>query len=424
MQPAPMESPMESPVEGYDRIAASRVLAGLAFPGLFSSRGSAVDAVFLGGRRRIDYRVTPLIPAPGAPLTPAQQRYLTSFMRPCPASMVTSATHRVSWNDSDGIPNVAHAGPSSLGAVVPITARETTLALWRALAANDALATATARLDESARRVLAATTTDTEPIEIFRIGVEATARTLIQHAYIADQTPYRTPAEFARGMADSGIFGVVASTWYWELQASTFRRGMIPVSFVPAPGGMVRYPAEVIAALRAMKDTTIAQAHAVMARATREEGLTAWQAVQKYHHELDLIAKQYALLGEGEQPRCLGQMAHTIGGQRFSVQPGVVRTYVGTFAALLDLVEITQIPGSPDEEITDPRERTFHVPDMNCKHCRATITGVLESLGIGVAEIDLVTKRIVAGFATVAARERAFDAIRDAGYTVVPPRAA
>ena len=44
-------------------------------------------------------------------------------------------------------------------------------------------------------------------------------------------------------------------------------------------------------------------------------------------------------------------------------------------------------------------------------------------MGAAVAEIDLVTKRIVAGFRTVAARERAFDAIRDSGYTVVPPAA-
>jgi len=415
-------APLDSPVEGYDRVAASAVLAGLAFPGLFSADGGAVGEVFLGGRGRVGYRLTPLIRAPGSHLTAAQQRYLTSFMRPCPADLVTSATHRVTWNDSGGIPNVAHAGPGSLGAVVPIVAREATLALWRALAANDALAARATRLGDDARRVLAATTTDQEPIEIFRIGVEATARALVQHACLAGQTPYRAPAEFARGMRDCGIFGVVASTWYWELQASTFRRGMIPVSFVTAPDGTVRYPPEVVAMLRAMKDATIARAHAVMARATREEGLSIWQAVQKYHHELDLIAKQYALLAEGEQPRCLGQMAHTIGGQRFSVQPGVISAYVETFAALLDRVEILHVPGAADEEITDPRERVFHVPDMNCKHCRATIAGVLESLGNPVAEIDLMTKRIVAGFATVSARERAFDAIRDAGYTIVPPR--
>ena len=413
--------PLASSVEGYDRAGASRVLAGLAFPGLFAS-GGAVGAAFLGTERLIGYHVAPLIPAPGSHLTAAQQGYLASFMRPCTAAMMTSATHRVTWNDSDGVPNVAHAGPSSLGPVVPVVARETTLALWRALAADDVLAERIARLDQGARRVLESTTTDADPLEIFRIGVEATARTLVQHAYLAGQTPYRTPARFARGIRDSGIFAVVAGTWYWELQASTFRRGMIPVSFVPGPRGTVRYPPEAIATLRAMKEATIAKAHAVMTKAVTQEKLTVAEAVRKYYHELDLIARQYALLGETEQPRCLGQMAHTIDGQRFSVQPGVIAAYVETFVRLLDLVQITLFPGPPEEEITDPGERTFHVPDMNCKHCRATITALLESLDVPVAEIDLVTKRVVAGFGTVAVRERAFDAIRDAGYTVVPPR--
>jgi copper chaperone CopZ len=403
---------------GYDRAAASRILADLAYPGLFSGGCGP----FLGPGRRIGYRLAPLTPARGSHLTAAQHRYLDSFMRPCPAALVTSATHRVTWNDSDGIPNVAYTGPSTLGPVVPVAARETTLALWRALAADEALHARIARLSEADRQVLAATTTDAEPEEIFRIGVEATARALIQHAYLADQTPYRTPAEFARGMRDSGIFAVVASTWYWELQASTVRRGMIPVSFVPGPGGTVRYSAETAAMLRAMKDATIAEAHAVMARATTEEGLSVEQAVLKYHHELDLIARQYALLPEGGQPRCLGQMTHTIGGERFSVQPGVIDAFIDTFTRLLSLVETCQLPGPPDELITDPAERTFRIPDMNCKHCRVAITALLESRDAPVAEIDLVTKRVVAGFRTIADRERAFDAIRDAGYTVVPPR--
>ena len=145
-------------------------------------------------------------------------------------------------------------------------------------------------------------------------------------------------------------------------------------------------------------------------------------AVQKYYHDLDQIAKQYALLPDGEQPRCLALMSHEVGGQRFIVQPGVVASYVETFARLAGRIRITLLPGLPEEEITDPEERTFHIPDMNCRHCRATITALLESMQAPVAEIDLVTKRVVAGFRTVAARERAFDAIRDAGYTVVPPR--
>ena len=417
----PRSGPASSRVDGYDRAAASRILAGLAFPGLFAS-GGPVAAEFPGGDRSIGYRLAPLVPAPGSHLNASQRRYLTSFMRPCPEALVSSATHRVTWNDSDGIPNVAHCGPSPLGPVVPIVAREATLALWRALAADAGLADRIRRLGPGDHAVLEATTTDVEPLEILRIGVEATARTLVQHACIAGQTPYGTPAEFARGLRDSGIFAVVAGTWYWELQASTFRRGMIPVSFVPGPGGTVRYPAQTVAMLRAMKEATITEAHTVMSRAVTEERLTLAEAVQKYYHDLDQIAKQYALLPEGEQPRCLGQMPHVVGGQRFSVQPGVTDAYVETFARLLDLIQVTLLPGLPEEEITDPQERTFHIPDMNCKHCRATITSLLESMDAPVAEMDLVTKRVVAGFRTVGARERAFDAIRDAGYTVVPPR--
>ena len=207
----PRSGPASSRVDGYDRTAASRILAGLAFPGLFGS-GGPVAVEFPGGERDIGYRLAPLTPAPGSHLTASQQRYLTSFMRPCPEALVTSATHRVTWHDSDGVPNVAHCGPSPLGPVVPIAARETTLALWRALAADAGLAARIARLSDGDRAVLEATTTDVEALEIFRIGVEATARTLVQHAYIAGRTPYRTPAEFARGLRDSGVFAVVAGT--------------------------------------------------------------------------------------------------------------------------------------------------------------------------------------------------------------------
>src|ERR1700733_5783031 len=109
-------APMESPVEGYDRVAASGVLASLAFPGLFS-RAGAVDAVFLGGRRRVGYRATPLIAAPGSHLTSAQRAHLPPFTHPCRAARLTTRLQRVTCTDSAGLPNVAHAGPSSLGVV-------------------------------------------------------------------------------------------------------------------------------------------------------------------------------------------------------------------------------------------------------------------------------------------------------------------
>jgi copper chaperone CopZ len=63
----------------------------------------------------------------------------------------------------------------------------------------------------------------------------------------------------------------------------------------------------------------------------------------------------------------------------------------------------------------------FEVPDMTCSHCTNTITGVLESHGATVAGIDLDSKQVTADFPSAEAREQAFDAIRDEGYTVVSP---
>ncbi|WP_338090776.1 heavy-metal-associated domain-containing protein [Planosporangium thailandense] len=411
--------------DSYDRTAAARVLAGLAHAGLFASDLTGSDAAPVGDRTRIAYTATPMTAEPGSHLTYSQRRYLERFMRPCPPRMLTSATHRVVWTDSAGVPNTGHFGPGALGPVVPIAVRETTLALWRDLAANAVLADAVARLDPGDRAVLAATTTDQEPLEIFRIGVEAAGRALAQHALLAHQTPYATPAAFARGMRDCGIFSLVATRWFWELQASTYRRGMIHVAFATLPNGTVRYAAESLDTLRAMKDATIAEARAVMRKATGAEGLTVEQAVARYHDELDLISKQYALMDEDTQPRCLAQMTNVVGGERFSVLPVVVRKYVETFVRVLEVVELTERTADPVEDatptdaLTDADDGRFHVPDMNCRHCQTTIRGLLESMGVDVVEVNLTTKRVVAEFRSARNRQRAFEAIRDSGYTVV-----
>src|SRR5262249_37029733 len=149
--------------------------------------------------------------------------------------------------------------------------------------------------------------------------------------------------------------------------------------------GSLRYPAATVSLLRRMKDATIADAHAVIARAVGEEGLTRDEAVRRYHDELDLISRQYALLGPGERPRCLALP---------SVLPPVVETYVDTFVRVLGVVGVELEDGEPPED----EGWIFHVPDMNCRHCRLTIASVLESMEVVVHEIDLVTKRVVAEF--------------------------
>jgi copper chaperone CopZ len=391
------------------------VLTGLARPGLFADQPPAPPV-------RIHYTCAVLQSEPNSHLTLSQRMYLERFMRPCRPDEVTSATHRIAWTDSDGIPNTGHFHAGGLGPIVPIAVRETVLALWHALAADTRLAERISALGPHDRAVLAGTTTDHDPVDIFRVGIEACGRVLAQHALLARSTPYRTPAEFAYGMRDSAIFGAVATRWYWELHASTYRRGMIPVTFTVQPDGTVRYTADTVATLRAMKDATISDAHAVMRRATTTEGLSVEAAITKYHDELDLISRQYALLPPGTRPACLAAMPHHVDGGNYSILPVVVDRFIDTFATVVDRLTVTEVRAAAETGTGDlaAEDQVFYVPDMNCKHCVRTITGVLESMRITVHDIDLTSKRVVAEFRSPRNRYSAFEALRDGGYSPTP----
>lgn len=411
---------MSNDIPRYDRRAASRVLTGLAQAGLCDGPAPAPR------HRRFEFTCTPLGLEPGSHLTYSQRLYLERFMRPCRADQVTSATHRIAWTDSAGIPNTGHFRADGLGPSVPIATRETVLALWRRLDDDADFAARVAALGTDEHAVLAGTTTDHDPRDIFRVGIEAAGRVLAQHALLAAQTPYRDAAEFAEGLRVSGIFAAVATRWFWELQASTYRRGMIPVTLVAQPDGTVRYSAETVANLRAMKDATIAVAHAVMQRATTVEGLTAAEAIAKYHDDLDLISRQYALLPEGSHPACLAAMPHQLDSGHVSILPPLVDRFVATFIEIAGHCAVAEVSAELDEATADraatAEDQVFYVPDMTCKHCVRTIGGVLESMDIRVAEIDLDSKRVVAEFRSPRNRARAFEAIRDGGYNPVAQR--
>lgn len=405
-------SPVDTAAAGspadYDRRAASRILAELARPGLFTTTTTT-------SARTIVVTRTPMRPEPGARLTLSQRLYLEAFMAPCRAEQITTATHRITWTDSDGIPNTGHIRSPGLGPIVAVAVRETVLALWHSLHADTGLAARIAALTAHDRAVLAATTTDHDPIDIFRVGIEATGRALTQHALLATTTPYRTPAAFARGLRDSGIFAAVATRWYWEQQASTYRRGMIAAAFDTQSDGTLRYTADTVATLRAMKDATIGDAHTVMRRATTEEGLSVAAAIDRYHDELDLISRQYALLPAGERPSCLAAVSHRLDGDHYSLLPEVVDRFVALFADIVTGLEVVESDDAA-AEFTRALDHLFYVPDMNCKHCVRTIGTVLESMRITVHEIDLVSKRVRAEFRSNRNRQRAFEALRDSGY--------
>ncbi|MFC6010543.1 heavy-metal-associated domain-containing protein [Nocardia lasii] len=391
----------------YDRRATSRILARLAEPELFAATEPPTPV-------RILFRTKELQREPETGLTQSQRMYLERFMRPCRPDQVTSATHRLTWTDSAGIPNTGYVHTGGAGPTLAIVAREAVLALWDSLA-RSGLGGRAAALSGHDHEVLAATTTDHDPHEIFRVGVEAAGRALVQHGLIAADTPYRGIAAFARGMHDSGIFTAVATRWFWELQASTFRRGMIPVRFATQPDSTVRYTAESVAVLRAMKEATIADARAVMARATTEEGLEVEAAVARYHDDLDLISRQYALLPADTRPACLAASPHEGG----SVLAMVAERFVDTVVALVDSVAVVEDTTDEQPGSASGDDGIFYVPDMSCRHCVRTITALLESMEIPVVEIDLESKRVIARIRSLRNRFRVFEALRDGGYNPV-----
>lgn len=402
---------MENEGIRYDRAAAARILAEVAGPDFLSGPAPAVPAI------SVEYRVEELRAAPGGALTTGQRRYLESFMRPCRSDQVVSGTHRITWRDSRGIANSGHIGPGPLGPILPIAAREAVIAVADTIAATDAVTARANELGDDALDILADTTTDQEPAEIFRVGAEAAGRALVQHGMLAGQVGIEDPVEFADAMLASGLYGTVASTWFWELQASTYRRGMIPAHLERA-GGRLRYTADTVALLAEMKRRTIADAHEVMDRA-REEGLGVRAAIHRHHVELDQISRQYALLPVGERPVCLGQRAQQVDGQRVQPLAAVAEALTGAFASAVASVRVAEAPEPASRDLRfDPGEQEFGVPDMTCRHCRVTITAVFDAQAAELIEVDLHGKRVRARFTDAGQRARVFADLRDSGYTV------
>ncbi|WP_427893413.1 heavy-metal-associated domain-containing protein [Kribbella sp. GL6] len=373
---------MGQPDGGYDRLAAAQVLARVA------GELPAIDHLPPPFEVAVD--LTPLAPSPDSHLTPAQLRYVQTALQPCTPADITTATHRLSWQDSTGTPNISHCTPTTsgpaAGAGVAVVAREVVLLLRAALRGDGGVRRRADGLSGFERGVLGGTTTEGDVVEVLAVGFETVARALVQHSWLGG---YRSARALALGLQESGIFGVVANTWYWGLQSETYRRGMIPVSFEARADGGVAYTAASRTLLRTMKDAQIA------------------------HPEDPGLAKQYGPLAYAEVPRCLANMPVTLNGQRQTLLPAAVGLFVSTFVRMLDVVRIT------GEETT--MSEVFEVPDMTCSHCTNTVSSVLESHGATVDRIDLDSKQVVAAFPSAEVREQAFEAIRDQGYTVVPP---
>ncbi len=250
-------------------------------------------------------------PGADSTLNQHQARYYQTYMAAqCPAHMLTTATNRITWRDSAGIVVAAYyrQGTRSFGPSVPILAQETLLVLTRALQ-NQHFQKAATRLTHEERQCLAGTTTDKVPEAIFRIGMDSMRKAIMQHAMLLDETPYTSAVALVQGLIQSGIFLSIGIDNYWELQASTAKRGMVDGHFETV-GGRIRFSRETHETKRAMKRAKMREAREIMSRAVQVEDYSVEGAIQRYARELDQIAEQYARLPEAEYPYCLGMMPH------------------------------------------------------------------------------------------------------------------
>ena len=282
-----------------------------------------------------------------------------------PSRSGRTATHRIAWTDSDGIPNTGHYRADGLGPLVPIAMRETVLVLWHAIDANTGLAE---RISALATRSRDAGRHDDRP--------RADRHLPRRHRGRGPSTgPARPACQLRRRIAPRSNSPLAcanpASSPRWPRAGTGSCRPRLSArddsgDFLTQPDGTVRYSAETVATLRAMKDATIADAHTVMRRATPSRAFSP-AALAKYHDDLDLISRQYALLPAGTRPACLAAMPHHLGGGHYSILPVVVDQFVAVFVATL----ANRCSWSGGERPDLAREhRRSGSPRIRCSTCR------------------------------------------------------
>jgi hypothetical protein len=278
------------------------------------------------------------------PLTRQQHEYYQKHMAAqCPVSMLTTATNQITWYDSAGLLNASYyrQGTKICGPIVPIVAQETLLVLARSLH-NAEFQAQVAQLTPEERRLLAGTTTDKEAEAIFHESIESARKAIVQHALLIDETMYTTPAEFVWGMVQSGIFLAIGANNYWDLQASTAKKGMVYGHF-EVKNGNTRLTHETTTTKRAMKYAKIQQTKEVMYQALQDEGMSVEAALQKYAHEQEQVIEQYVQLPDGEYPYCLGMMPHQLAahpGQKIRALNALAPRFAETFEYLVTRIHI------------------------------------------------------------------------------------
>jgi copper chaperone CopZ len=337
--------------------------------------------------QRIEFARTPIEVGDNG-LTDWQDEYRVAYMQPCPAELLTSAPYRLTWKDSLGVVNQSYFA-DALGPIVPVAAREAELRL----AAQFERAHGSGVLDslsQQERDALAATTTDVDPVKIFKVGADAARKVLTQYALLADSVGQADPVEFAQAVRGSKFFSEVARRNYWELMAATDRRAAVTGSIVVTDQGVIAFDQRSREVLAEMKANTIAQASRVLEDAL-DAGMTEQEAVEKYYREDDEASAQYMRLRDGEVPACIG-LAARVPGTTINAVEFVGDLLVSEFVDQVSLIDLRQVDSIDLVDHLDRPEADLLIPSMACMNCVTRIGKILGKTSAHDVEIDLETK--------------------------------
>jgi copper chaperone CopZ len=397
-------------LELYDREAAANVLADLTRTAIPADLGAYYEPV-----PALSYTSRPLAKGEDG-LTTQQRGFLETQMSPeFEKSQVTSADRVMFWKDSVGTTCTGFyaEGDGALGPIIPIAAREVSIVLTRGLQNPDFQAALEA-LSEQDQAVLNSTTTDKQPVEIFRVGFTAAERAIAQYALLVHETPYATPQEFVNGLVASGVLRQIANRFPWETQTSTPWRQEVVGHLNTLSTDTVRLDIETTRSLSAMKARYTGEAVKIMHQAILGEGLTREEAFAKYHDQLDIAPATYMQLWEGSEhydgspTRCLGAMAikQPDGSRAESVisfiEPKIAETFARVFADLeISETDSLGLADGVETEMENGRHlTTLHAPGISCQHCVNNITHNIlpELMGVELSSVDLDTKVVTVIF--------------------------
>jgi len=365
-------------------------------------------------------------------LTDSQRSFRDNYM-PGFTAPLTSAENTMFWRDSTGLVNTSfynHSNSGGFGPIVPIAAREASIALHAGLE-SQSFRSAIESLTDHDNTVLEGSTTDISPEQIFRVALEAAQRQVALYAISKCDPGWETndPTFFIDIIRRSDLLRAAAKQYPWELQSSATWRAMAPGSLERQSDGLVRFDEVTALSLSSLKRHNIKSAIEKMRAAVEIEGLTETEAVEKYHRERDEAPETYMRLWQPGRDTtdkltvCPATMNPGVRADKTALAE-IAPLFLNLTQELIGRIEIQEKIGMNDtvinEVLDDGRTATtLHVPGISCQHCKHNIQDlILPSIGLDDIEVDVDNKTVRFTHDNHEAVRRAVGALEENNYKV------